>query len=104
MDEILTIQKEYNNNFQIINGEVWPPNIKDAPVNMLYPDSVRAEHRFALGHEFYGILTGLVVMSTVWLREHNHVCDLLVAEHPEWDDEQIYQTARLIIIGNDYRC
>lgn len=33
------------------------------------------------------------------LREHNHVCDILKEEHPEWEDEQLYQTAKNIIAG-----
>ncbi|RXG68276.1 Prostaglandin G/H synthase 2 [Armadillidium vulgare] len=39
------------------------------------------------------------VYATIWVREHNRVCDILKAEHPHWDDEQLYQTARLIILG-----
>lgn len=37
--------------------------------------------------------------STIWVREHNRVCDELLKVHPNWDDERIYQTARLIIVG-----
>ena len=66
---------------------------------MLYPPSVPEEKRFAIGHEFYGLLPGLFVYSTVWLREHNRICDVLRGEHPEWDDERIFQTAKLITVG-----
>lgn len=57
----------------------------------------------ALGHPFFGILPGLYVMETIWVREHNRVCDILEAEHPEWDDERLYQTARLIIMGENLK-
>ena len=41
---------------------------------------------------------GLFMMNTIMLREHNRVCDIL-EEHPEWEDEQLYQTAKNIIAG-----
>lgn len=53
----------------------------------------------AIGQEVFGILPGLGMYATLWLREHNRVCDILKAEHPTWDDEQLFQTARLIVIG-----
>ena len=58
------------------------------------------EDTFALGHRFFSILPGLVIWSTVFLREHNTVCDQLIEEHPDWSDEQIFQTARNAITGN----
>ena len=52
-----------------------------------------------------------VMMSvhTLFLREHNRLCDILVKQHPEHNDEQLYQTARLVLsakfalIGNSYQ-
>lgn len=32
-------------------------------------------------------------------REHNRVCDVLKKEHPEWNDDRLFETARLIITG-----
>ena len=60
------------------------------------------ESSFGLGHRFFGILPGLVIWSTVFLREHNTVCDQLTEEHPHWTDEQIFQTARNAIAGDVY--
>lgn len=40
---------------------------------------------------------GLSILHTLFAREHNLVCDALENEYPTWDDEQVYQTARLII-------
>lgn len=40
---------------------------------------------------------GLSAMHTLFAREHNVVCDELRREHPDWSEEQIYQTARLIV-------
>jgi len=39
---------------------------------------------------------GLAMLHTMFTREHNHICDLLVKEHPQWTDAQLYGTAQLI--------
>lgn len=36
----------------------------------------------------------LITMHTLFVREHNRLCDKLIAEHPGWDGELIYQVAR----------
>ncbi len=40
---------------------------------------------------------GLAVMHTIFTREHNAVCDMLAAAHPDWPDDRLFHTARLII-------
>lgn len=57
----------------------------------------------ALGHPFFSVLPGLFVMSTIWLREHNRICDILTVEHPQWDDDRLYHTAKLIILGQNLK-
>lgn len=84
---------------QVVDGEVYPPTVKGAPIRMNYPPSIPPEKTFAIGQEVFGIIPGLTMYATLWLREHNRVCDILKAEHPTWDDEQLFQTSRLIIIG-----
>lgn len=66
---------------------------------MKYPPMVRQEHRFALGHPFFAMLPALLYWTTLWLREHNRVADVMAGEHPDWDDERIFQTTKLIILG-----
>ncbi len=78
---------------------MYPPTVLDAPVKMSYPPSVPPEQQLAIGQEVYGLLPGLSMYATLWLREHNRVCDILKQEHPTWGDEQLFQTTRLIIIG-----
>lgn len=66
---------------------------------MHYPPHVPDSHRFAVGHEAFGLVPGLMMYATIWLREHNRVCDVLKEVHPDWDDERLFQTTRLILIG-----
>uniref|UniRef100_UPI00398EF673 prostaglandin G/H synthase 2-like n=1 Tax=Pristiophorus japonicus TaxID=55135 RepID=UPI00398EF673 len=85
--------------FQVNNGEVYPPTVQEAPVEMTYPPHVPEHLKFAVGQEVFGLVPGLMMYATIWLREHNRVCDVLKVEHPDWDDEQLFQTTRLILIG-----
>ena len=36
----------------------------------------------------------LIAVHTVFVREHNRLCDELIAANPNWNDEEIYQAAR----------
>lgn len=83
----------------MVNGKMYPPTVLEAPVHMIYPKHIPQEQRVAVGQEVFGLLPGLMMYATIWLREHNRVCDILKKEHPTWDDEQLFQTARLILIG-----
>lgn len=83
---------------------MYPPTVTDAPVHMVYPSTIPKEKQLAMGQEVFGLLPGLCMYATLWLREHNRVCDILKREHPTWSDEQLFQTARLILIGEDRRC
>lgn len=40
---------------------------------------------------------GLSAMHLLFAREHNLLCDELQAEYPQWDQERIFQTARLVV-------
>uniref|UniRef100_A0A672I8Y1 Prostaglandin G/H synthase 1 n=1 Tax=Salarias fasciatus TaxID=181472 RepID=A0A672I8Y1_SALFA len=99
----LRLHKDGKLKYQVIDGEVFPPSVSQAPVRMSYPPGVPAQRQLAIGQEVFGLLPGLGLYATLWLREHNRVCDVLKAAHPVWDDEQLFQTARLIVIGETIR-
>lgn len=43
-----------------------------------------------------GFWLGLLMMQTIFTKEHNSICDRLKAEYPHWHDEELFQRARLI--------
>lgn len=42
---------------------------------------------------------GLDLLHTIFTHEHNAICDELARAHPEWDDERLFQTARLVNVA-----
>jgi len=40
---------------------------------------------------------GLELLHTLFMREHNAVCDMLGAAYPDWSDDQVFDRARLVI-------
>nr|XP_002123273.1 prostaglandin G/H synthase 2-like [Ciona intestinalis] len=80
------------------NGEVFPPLTESANVTMSGEKLMRGR-KFAIGHPGFGAFPSFFVIATLWLREHNRVCDILKDLHPDWDDERLFQTARLILTG-----
>ena len=39
---------------------------------------------------------GLSLLHTLFVKEHNAICDYLKGSHPTWDDERLFLTARLV--------
>lgn len=87
---------------QIINGEDYPPfmrDVKGVRISNDIPADIPDDAKFALGHPFYALAPGLLAWQTIWLREHNRIMDVLKKENPHWDDERLYQTGRMILVG-----
>lgn len=64
-------------------------------------EKARWEKLYATGLERGNSSIGYVAISTLFLREHNRICDELhtrYKSHPEWNDERYFQTARMINI------
>ena len=39
---------------------------------------------------------GLELMATIFMREHNAICDRLKSAYPQWSDDQLFNKARLV--------
>jgi hypothetical protein len=39
---------------------------------------------------------GLAIFHTVFMREHNAICERLAGAHPDWDDDALFEHARLV--------
>ncbi len=59
----------------------------------LVPVDPRNEHHPA---DEPGFWVGLVMLHSLFVREHNSICDHLKAAHSGWTDEQLFDHARLV--------
>lgn len=61
-------------------------------------DDIQKAKLFATGLERGNHILGHMVMSTLFLREHNNICDELASRYPDWDgdDDRLFHTARII--------
>lgn len=100
---------------QIINGEEYAPflfdgdannyfikeefdGILDRPLrldflleNNLY-DYIKV--LFAFGGDRANAAPQVAMITTLFLREHNRMAALIEAEHPDWDDDHVFEVAR----------
>ncbi|MFI7642479.1 peroxidase family protein [Nonomuraea sp. NPDC049400] len=94
---------------QLINGGEFPPYLCEngkikpefAPLSVIRFDQLSDAQRdtlFATGSDRGNGQIGFTMLTVLFLREHNRVARLLAREHPRWDDERIFQTARNILI------
>ncbi|MGB0205572.1 MAG: peroxidase family protein, partial [Neptuniibacter sp.] len=51
---------------------------------------------FATGLERSNAILGHNVIGTLFLREHNSICDMLKQIFSDWDDARLFHTARII--------
>jgi prostaglandin-endoperoxide synthase 2 len=93
---------------QLINGEEYSPYYFENGVvkeefkelSIIYPDHLGEDKKaklFAIGRDRGNVQIGYVIMNTLFLREHNRICDFLATSYRDWDDERLFQTARNVI-------
>jgi prostaglandin-endoperoxide synthase 2 len=58
----------------------------------------RKQGLYATGLERGNSTILYTAISSIFVREHNRLCGVLAAAHPDWDDERLFQTARNINI------
>jgi prostaglandin-endoperoxide synthase 2 len=64
-------------------------------------DAERARRKlglYATGLERGNSTILYTAISTIFIREHNRLCDLLAVAHLDWDDDRLFETARNINI------
>ncbi len=101
---------------QVIDGEEWSPflydsngNVRpeflddrgepilDSPLGVTKPWAKR-ETLFAVGGDRVNAAPQTAMMNTLFLREHNRLAGVLEEKNPAWDDEQVFETARNVVI------
>ncbi|SEG93309.1 prostaglandin-endoperoxide synthase 2 [Thermomonospora echinospora] len=94
---------------QVIDGEEFPPYLcRDGVVKPEFQglsvigfdelSDAQKNQLFAMGGDRGNSQVGYSMMNVLFLREHNRVARLLARDHPEWDDDRIFETARDILI------
>ena len=83
--------------FNTLTGEFNAEEDVDAP--FMADDVGFAPRLFVAGDIRANENVLLISYHTLFVREHNRIADQLILEHPEWQDEQIYQHARKIVGG-----
>jgi prostaglandin-endoperoxide synthase 2 len=58
----------------------------------------RRRKAYATGLERGNSTIGYAAISTLFMREHNRICEELAKRNQGWDDERLFQTARMINI------
>lgn len=92
--------------FQLIEGEEYAPflydndavkaefQVLDTPLRI---DKTSADMRtkiFAFGGDRANASPQIAMMNTLFLREHNRLASVIEQDHPDWDDQRVFETAR----------
>jgi prostaglandin-endoperoxide synthase 2 len=99
--------------FQKIGGEDFPEFLCDAtgeikpefksleePVGFRNPRLTPEQKAsmFAMGSDAGNSQIGYAMLNVLFLREHNRIAGELAGNHPDWNDERLFQTARNVVV------
>lgn len=78
-----------------VNGNFNDPIDSDAP---FMADDTKSLTKFYIAGDIRANENPLLIsMHTLFLREHNRLCDEILLANPDWTDEEIYQRARKMV-------
>lgn len=95
---------------QQINGEEYPPYlyrdgavdpdfaVLDTPLGQSGITDAQRDTLFAVGGDRVNSVPQVAMLNTLFLREHNRLCADIEADHPDWDDTRVFETARNTVI------
>ena len=63
---------------------------------LVEPDGMLPRELVAQASTEPGFWVGLALLQTLFVLEHNAICDRLRAEYPSWSDDELFERARLI--------
>jgi prostaglandin-endoperoxide synthase 2 len=93
-------ESDGNNGWRVKQRYETLPYVSDHKLDYIlqgFPAGRRAK-LYATGLERGNSTIGYVAISTLFVREHNRICDVLHSRNLGWDDERLFQTARMINI------
>jgi len=79
-----------------LSGEFNSLIDENAPFMKAQPGSTH-QKLFVAGDERVNKNPAILALHTVFLREHNRLCDELAENNPNWSDERLYQRARKMV-------
>jgi prostaglandin-endoperoxide synthase 2 len=72
--------------------------ILDLPLGLKNVSPEGQRTLFAVGGDRANAAPQTAMINTLFFREHNRLAAMLEQQHPDWDDERVFETARNIVI------
>jgi heme peroxidase len=81
-----------------LGGQIRPQykDVLPEPIGFKNIPHAYRDQMFAMGTDVHSI--GFTAFNVLFLREHNKIAAELAASHPKWDDDRLFETARMILI------
>jgi len=76
---------------------IWEAGINGSLTDVLN-DPNRRDYFYASGLDRAGSTVAYSAFNIIFLREHNQIARAIAAVHPNWDDDRVFETARMVNI------